>query len=264
MDTGTEDMRNDGAAAEDEESSTRPDAHGLEWTLEQHQALVALLVAGLPMEDIAAQLGRTPKAVTTRTSLLMPAEVEGVPLSQGVRVRLVRDQLRDPAYDWLTPLRHNLGKRIWSADDYAVLRQAWTEASPGIPELAVRLGTAEHLLAAKFVELGLGADVVEVTDRLGFTPGSPLEARRRRAIGATAMMVHVLVVLVLDEPVHVSVHPDADAAVEAARVVVPQLRSSTGDEPRAFVTADAFNSPDLLVARNVSRAARCPVDVPAQ
>ncbi len=112
------------------------------------------------------------------------------------------------------------GRRLCQPeDDHLQLRLAWQQRTP-LPALAQLFELPETLIVRALVRLGLATGVVKVTDRLGCTPGSLVAVRRQLALDSAAATVHVFVIAVGAEVLHVSVHPtvqDARAAADDAR-----------------------------------------------
>lgn len=102
----------------------------------------------------------------------------------------------DPEYDWQTVLNSRAADpcRLRSESEEEVLPKGWDHQTT-LPELVAELQISESTLAHHLIDLGLAADVGEVVDRLGATPGGSVEARARhlRAELAEAICLQVVV-----------------------------------------------------------------------
>jgi hypothetical protein len=146
------------------------------------------------------------------------------PTSRTRRVEHLRGLLdADPDYDWRSHLAAALApQRLWSEADDDALRIAWQDAEP-LPSLAARYGVGELILARRLIALRLADGIVEVTDRLGCTPGGAADVRRALASDAAATAVAVLVVVAEGTVAHVSAHPDRQSAASARDAVCARL-----------------------------------------
>jgi hypothetical protein len=202
-----------------------------DWTGHHHQQLVAGLRAGLTVDQLAEDLDRTPGAIRSRAKLLLPPEA---PRGRGqYAVDILRELLvADPSYDWESKLAESLqrlGRRYWSAADADRLRETWRDSLP-LQTAAAEFGVDEPQLIRQLLALGLGQSRAEIVERLGCEPGGIVDLWRRLAVDRSAAEVSILTIHGLpNEPVHVSLHADHQAA--AARrdeLLVPLTETDTG------------------------------------
>lgn len=198
---------------------------GSPWASEEDDRLVRGLADGLTVEALAEAHGRTVSAVRGRVARMAPPDDDDVPAGRTARVQWVRDRLvTDPGYDWRAVLHASLSpyQRPWTAEEDAEARAGWESRRP-LPEFAAAFGVEEHVMARRLVQLGLADGIVEVTDRLGCTPGSVTAVRRALALDAARTRVLVLVVVADGTLLHVSLHADdTDALHVRDRVVAGQ------------------------------------------
>ena len=163
------------------------------WNESEYSRLVEMLRDGLPVEDIAAQLGRGVDAVASRCQLLLPP---GGRARRGEADLVLRAYLAgDPDYDWRAGLREEANRRgrfYWDTAADTVLRDGWDRARP-MAELVTATGASELEVAARLVELDLATSTIEVAGRLGCEPGATLDVRVRMAADRAAAAVWVLV-----------------------------------------------------------------------
>lgn len=163
------------------------------WSEPEHGQLLEMLRDGLPLEDIAAQLGRGVDAVASRCQRLLPPG-DRTPRAEADLV--LRTYLAaDPDYDWRAGLREEARRRgrfYWDAAADTVLRDGWKRARP-VAELVTATGASELEIAARLVELEIAVNMIEVADRLGCEPGATLDVRVRMAADRAAAAVWVLV-----------------------------------------------------------------------
>jgi len=206
------------------------------WTEQEWAQLVAGLHAGLPLEDIAANLQRKDSAVRTQAARMVPAAamVEG---SKSRRLDWLREQLlADAEYDWRTPLRANTDGPVWLKDDDAQLTHGW-HAGTGLPQLARQFNCSEHLIVRRLMTLRLASGSVQVVDHLGCTPGGTVETHYLLATDAARAQLQLLVGSedVDGVTVHLSVHSSITEAAERA-AKVDQLRARTEQAPLHWLT----------------------------
>ncbi|HZX03867.1 hypothetical protein [Kribbella sp.] len=218
---------------ETEESNHTAVAHrhrNADWTNAHNQQLVDGLRAGLTVDQLAADLDRTPGAIRSRAKLLVPPDA---PRARGqYAIDVLRELLDDPDCPWESALAESLkdfGRRYWSAADTERLRSAWDAAVP-LPELAEEFDVDEPQLIRQLMSLGLGRNRTEIVDRLGCAPGGQVDLWRRLTADRAAAEVWVLTIHGLPaEPAHVSVHPSAeDAASLRDELLVPATTTGTG------------------------------------
>ncbi|WP_040835066.1 hypothetical protein [Nocardia brevicatena] len=217
-----------------------PRQHGTSWRESEYRAIAADLRAGIGLDEIAAELGRTSTAVQAALrNFIPPAER----VRRGERVDWIRDRLADPEWDWWSVVveHHRHGSSsLWLTEHEHLARTAWRERTP-MPVLAQRLGTAEIAAAGFLRALGLADSLAEVADRLGATPGQALAKRVSATRDQDTSSSWVLVVDGAEgtakprsAPVqrHVSIH-ESRAAAEARRDrVLYWHRRNAGDSTR--------------------------------
>lgn len=163
------------------------------WSETEHSLLIELLRDGLPLDDLAVQLGRGVEAVASRCQKLLPPG-ERVPRADADLV--LRHYLAsEPDYDWHAGLRAEAARRgsfYWHAAADTVLRDGWGQDRP-LADLVAETDASELEVAARLVELGLAANTIEVASRLGCEPGATLDVRVRMATDRAASAVWVLV-----------------------------------------------------------------------
>lgn len=205
---------------------------GAPWSTSEDGALVQGLVDGLTVENLAETHGRTPTAIMSRLSRMVPepddpeaaSTVTRVPVPAGPRKRVtwLRDHLSaDPDYDWRSRLNETQSpaQRLWTSENDALLTQVW-ETEDNLAGVSSTLRVEEHVVVRRLVQLGLAANHVEATDRLRCSPGSVADVRRRLALNAASTRVLVLVLLADGELHHVSLHAnEADAELLLAQLV---------------------------------------------
>ncbi|WP_040790482.1 hypothetical protein [Nocardia paucivorans] len=217
-----------------------PRQHGTSWRESEYRAIAAALRTGVALDEIAAELGRTPTAVEAALRNFIPPD-ERVRRSE--RVDWIRERLADPEWDWWSVVvdhYRNGSSSLWLTEHEHLARTAWRERTP-MPVLAQRLGTAEIAAAGFLRALGLADSLAEVVERLGATPG---QALAKRVSAARDQDISSSWVLVVDgaegtakprsAPVrrHVSVH-ESRAAAEARRDrVLYWHRRTAGDSAR--------------------------------
>jgi transposase-like protein len=198
------------------------------WSDAEQARLVQLLRDGVPLEDVAEQLGRGHEAVSARCRTLLPPDqrVRRGEAEQVLRARLVAE----PDFDWRAGLRADAARRgriYWDPDSDHLLRDGWTNSRP-LVELVAASGGSELEVAARLVELDVAGSTIEVARRLGYEPGGTLDVRVRMTADRAAAAVWVLVAdglrtgprplaETIDLPArrHVSLHANEQAAQEA-------------------------------------------------
>lgn len=131
-----------------------------------------------------------------------------------------------PEYDWQTVLNSHADDpyRLWSGMENELLSNGWDHRT-GLPKLVAKLQINEPTIAHHLIELGLAADVGEVVDRLGATPGGSVEARARHLPAELEEAVYVLVVVRAGRPI-TSLHHSHEQAEKAFRQIVEGSGSS--------------------------------------
>lgn len=190
---------------------------GVPWTEEETDRLIDGLREGLTVEEIADAVGRTATAIRSRIRLLVPQEAPSKSLE---RLAWLRVRLREGPYDWRPYFAARVPQPLWSEGRREVLRQAWADGAPGLAQLSADLQFSEQVLVRELIRLGLASSTVEVTDRLGCTPGGVVATRRAWALDSAQWTAHVLVVLYDGAPCHISVHPDSASAHQAKDRVI--------------------------------------------
>ena len=100
-----------------------------------------------------------------------------------------------------------------------------------MPEIVAELQISEPTIAHHLIDLGMAADVGEIVDRLGTTPGGSVEARARHLRAELAEAIYVLVVVRAGRPI-TSLHHSREEAEKAFRQIV---ESSGTAESRPWV-----------------------------
>ncbi|WP_280470651.1 hypothetical protein [Nocardia farcinica] len=206
----------------------------LPWVESDYERLVAAIRAGRSDEEIAADLGRSVRAIEARAALLAgpsPASQKrpsAKSRKSGSAMARLRKGLANPAYDWRKRARDahtREGIPYWDNAADNRLIQAWMEGGIGMGPLAAALGVEEVHVAQRLVDLGLAGSRHQVVDRLGATGGGALalQAALERDISSAAL--HLLIVTDGDRIVHVSLHPDKSTAL-ATRETRGLLRRS--------------------------------------
>ena len=231
------------------------------WSESDYERLVELVRAGLPVEDIAEQLGRGVIAVAGRCQLLLPPGVR-VPRSRADLE--LRDYLADPDYDWRAGLREaarHQGRIYWDRTADNLVQAGWDQARP-LHELVTATGAAEYEVARRLVELDLAESVIAVAERLGCRPGATLDLRVRMAADRAAAAVWVLVAdgllgsqraRTLDDedgqPMyrHVSLHADQDEAQQTLdRLLAAHVaRGGTAEQVTITLAARTVGERDI-------------------
>lgn len=201
----------------DPNSSARPLRHGETWTWTDFELLLQGLVNGLSLQQIAAELQRTPSAVEAQLPRLVPEDPKTQRGTKALIGWLRRRLTESPGYDWRAVLNSHSDDpyRVWSPAEDDVLREGWTRRA-GLPDLAAELQASEPAIVRRLIELGCADDVGEVFDRLGATSGGSVEARARLLRAELAEGVYVLVVARAGRPI-VSLHHSQKEAEEAYR-----------------------------------------------
>ncbi|OXR40271.1 hypothetical protein B7C42_07696 [Nocardia cerradoensis] len=210
--------------------SDTPHRHREWWTDERNAELVDLMLAGLPIEEVAARAGRTVDAIRGQCVNLTPPTLW---VRKPKAFERLQELLLDvPGYDWRQALRDRAKLRrgiYWDADMNAALRDGFEQRRTA-PELADELGISEVEVAQQLLRLGLAESSGEVVARLGADPHGTLAGQVRMREDRAASAVCVLIVDGAhgtdlfdassrgDEfddrsfPRHVSLHPDFAAA----------------------------------------------------
>lgn len=164
------------------------------WTDAEHEHLIDLLRAGLPLDDIAARLGRGASAVARHCALLLPP---GVRLPrEHVEPFLRHHVATDPDYDWRAGLRAAAardGRFYWDPSVDEIVRTGWEQGRP-LAELTAATGASEVEVAKRLLHLRLAESTTEVAHRLGCAPDGTLDIRVRMVVDRAAAAVWVLVV----------------------------------------------------------------------
>ena len=141
-----------------------------------------------------------------------------LPRDEEVRPSKAADWLRDAlasGYDWESVLEANVeldGYRYWRTEHDLTLHNGWQTAVP-LVDLARQVGGDELQVVRRLITLGQAESLIEVTDRLGYSPDGPVALRRQLALDSSLAAVYILIVDPPEKPKHVSVHSsrrDAD------------------------------------------------------
>jgi hypothetical protein len=226
------------------------------WSYSEQKQLVEGIRGGLIWEDIALQHGRSLGAVRSRASLMLPLpemsnldhdkDAPGATGAARPQADSVRELLAaDPDYDWLTPTQQRLrqarpASRLWTPQDETDLAAAWRQSTP-LPELAARYSVGEYAIIRHLIGQRLATTLLEVTDRLGFTPGGTVELRRRFALDPSTV---ALVLLVGIEPLALAENPDAPMTrYDAASTQLPAEAASGSKAPTVAATTRIVDLP---------------------
>jgi len=198
----------------------RPLRHGETWTWIDYEQLLQGVFNGLSVQQIAAELLRTPGAVRARLPQLVPDDAT-IQHTAHARMDWLRRRLAEnPEYDWQTVLNSHADDpyRLWSGMENELLSNGWDHRT-ALPELVANLQISEPTIVHHLIDLGLAADVGEIVDRLGATPGGGLEARARHLRAELAEAIYVLVVVRAGRPI-TSLHHSHEEAKKAFRQIV--------------------------------------------
>ena len=198
----------------------RPPRHGEAWTWTDFEHLLQGVFNGLSLQQIAAELMRTPGAIRAHLPRLVPDDAKIQRTTQALVDWLRRRFAEKPEYDWQTVLNSHADDpyRLWSGMENELLSNGWDHRT-GLPKLVAELQISEPTIAHHLIELGLAADVGEVVDRLGAKPGGSVEARARHVRAELEEAVFVLVVVRAGRPI-TSLHHSHEQAEEAFRQIV--------------------------------------------
>jgi hypothetical protein len=198
----------------------RPLRHGEAWTWTDYEQLLQGVFNGLSVHQIAAELLRTPGAARAQLADLVPDDAKIQRTTQALMDWLRRRLAENPEYDWQAVLNSHSDDpyRLWSGTENEILSDGWDHRT-GLPELVAELQISEPTIAHHMIDLGLAADVGEVVDRLGATPGGSVEARARHLRAELAEAVYVLVVVRVGRPI-ASLHHSHEQAEKAFRQIV--------------------------------------------
>lgn len=236
-------------SAQDQEPSALSRA-GDRWTDSENAALIAFLRNGVVLDDIAAALERSPRAISAQLRYFIPDEVD----FKGVERELwIREQLAD-GYDWRAAISAQYrarGRHYFTDAEESILVHAWENRRP-LAEMAAQVGASELHVASHLVALGLATNTVHVTEHIEVSEGSAVGVRARLAVDRTASAVWVLVVdgargtsaaraLKLNR--HISLHVNHDEALdELDRIIemhahrVEQHGPEDGEEVKWSIT----------------------------
>jgi len=225
----------------DSNPRARPLRHGETWTWTDYELLLQGVFNGLTVEQIAAELMRTQGAIRAQLTRLVPDDAE---IANAPRARMdwLRRRLADDReYDWQAVLnsRANAPYRLWSKTEGQFLRDGWDRGT-ALPDLVLGLQVSEPAIVHRLIELGLAADVSEIVDRLGATPGGSVEARARLLRAELAEPIYVLVIVRAGRPI-ASLHHSEEEAETAFREAV---RNSDGSESRPWVLRRTLDGRD--------------------
>ena len=195
------------------------------WTWAENTRLIENIRAGLTWTQIAAEHGRTLAAVEAQAAHLVIPLQDDWP--RKARLILLRELVADdPDYNWADALRVNPSVPFpFSPRDDEALRHGWQDHTP-LPDLAAALRLSEGVIVRRLTVLGLGSGLLEITDRLGCTPGGLVEERRRLLLDPAnqsyAGQTLVLIATHGSDIRHVSIHRDRDQAEEQAQQLTTQ------------------------------------------
>ncbi|MGK5680624.1 hypothetical protein [Actinoplanes sp. URMC 104] len=221
--------------------AARPLRHGEIWTETDYEQLLHGVANGLSAQQIATELLRTQGAVNAQLARLVPDDVKIKHTTQA-RVEWLRQRLTEsPEYDWQAVLnsRADDAYRLWRGREEDLLQAGWNQCT-ALPELVRRLQISEPAIVRHLIGLGLAADICEVVDRLGATPGGSVEARARHLRAELAEAIYVLVIARPGRPI-TSLHHSREDAEKAFRHIAANL---TNSESRPWVLRRSLDGRD--------------------
>jgi hypothetical protein len=207
--------------------------HGERWTWTDYEQLLQGVFNELSVQQIAAELQRTQGAVRAQLARLVPEDAMITRTDQACMGWLRRRLAENPEWDWQSVLNSHadVPYRLWNGTEDELLTDGWDHRI-ALPELAAGLRISEPEIAHHLIDLGLAADLGEIVDRLGATPGGSVEARARQVRAEFAEAIYVLVVVRAGRPI-TSLHHSHEEAEKAFRRIV-DASSSTESRPWVF------------------------------
>ncbi|GIF19616.1 hypothetical protein BJ973_006661 [Actinoplanes tereljensis] len=204
----------------DRNPPVRPLRHGEVWTWTDCEQLPQAVFDGLSVQQIAAELMRTPGAVGAQLPRLVPDDAKIQRTTQALMDWLRRRLTENPEYDWQAILNsHSDGLyRLWSGTENDILSDGWDHRT-ALPEIVAKIQISEPAIAHHLIGLGLAADIGEIVDRLGATSGGSVDARARQLRAELAEAIYVLVVVRAGRPI-TSLHHSHEEAERAFRQIV--------------------------------------------
>lgn len=212
-------------SADGQETETAPAPHraGAAWSPEDTAILLDGLRNGVPLDDLAQTLQRRTSALQARCKKMLPAELQSTVLRAEADLVLREKLAADPEFNAAANLDANL-RRKWSNDRDETLTQGWKYRRP-MAELVTTLEATEIDIAGRCIRLGLAADSLAVSERLGCAPDGALDLRCRMMRDRAAASVWVLVVDGLSYGRHVSLHATRDDAYDHFTTMTPASES---------------------------------------
>ena len=203
----------------EDHASARPLRQGESWTRNDYEQLLHGVLIGLTVEQIAAELQRTPGGVRGQLRNLVP--VDAAVKTTRACMDWLRQRLKaDPPYDWRAVLnsRSDGPFRLWSDDEEDKLGDGWVRRVP-LPKLAKELSVSEPSIVHRIVALGLAQNVAEVVERLGATPGGTVDVRARLLRAELSEAIYVLIIDGSRRP-RTSLHHSQEEAERVLREVI--------------------------------------------
>lgn len=197
---------------------------GRPWTEDDDLQLVALGRGRAPVDEMAAALGRSRRAITERLRAYVPdAPARG-------RWDAFVALAADPGFDAAAALDRYYRRRgiaRWTSAREERVVAAWRAGGVALAAVAEQVGLSETHVADWLVSRGHAGTVAEVAGRLAPTPGGAVDQRARLAAGRLAETVWVVSVFAVDgSGAAVWVHADKEAAGQA---LVAAVSPTAGD-----------------------------------
>ena len=207
-----------------------PRRRGHLWEMVDYQRMMEAFRDGQDDEDVALEPGRSRASIKSRCRYLM--EDIGGPASR-MTGREAQNTLRemfadDPEWDWtqhVKDVHERKGPHLWDEAADALLTRAWERETPRLPDIARQFRASETEVAQRLIRVGVAQHFYEVVERLGCTPGEPLEVNARVARANAEALVWALVITRGTETEHLSLHA-TEAEAQQARDDLP-----VDDEP---------------------------------
>lgn len=193
---------------------------GTTWDYSDYRALIKGLQDGFSDEELEICVRRTIGGIRSRAHWLLPP---GTVKPGRAALDCLREMVLNPDFDWEVNARENHAAELlpfWDPETDEMLLTAWTTGSPGLPALAQLLLTDEDAVARRLLTLGYAESRLAIVDRLGCTPGSPLESNARLARDKASVLIWVLTAVDQGGTLrHLSLHQGREAASETGEAL---------------------------------------------
>lgn len=172
-------------------------------------------------------------------------------------MRKLRQMVTDPAFDGeaLARKAHAAkGYPFWDRATDEQLILAWAQSPRmSMAALVERFGVSEQDIARRCIRLGLTTSTAEVVEHLGAEPGNTLDTWARIARDSAGVAVGVPAVTSSNGTVlHLSLHPDIDAATRACAEIdehdSPMHRRCGRSRPASSARAHSERPPPVYAA----------------